>query len=157
MSYFVSHLCPFCAGEAAETDEVTWQVQGSRCECTPQHKPSTTFVSLLCRRTWRSHDNHVTTTISHDYHMILLAPPLLLFQRAQQQQEEDDGGPAELLAKPREYVVKFSFPNPPPLNPPILGAYGRQRLSQPGCLRHSLFVSFHARCHVWLRWPAPLV
>lgn len=38
--------------------------------------------------------------------------------------EEEDEGPVELLAKPREYKVKFSFPNPPPLNPPILGAYG---------------------------------
>ncbi|XP_064395208.1 ATP-binding cassette sub-family F member 1-like [Halichondria panicea] len=37
--------------------------------------------------------------------------------------EEEDDGPVELLSKPREYQVKFSFPNPPPLNPPILGAY----------------------------------
>lgn len=35
--------------------------------------------------------------------------------------EED--GPQELLAKPREYQVKFTFPEPPPLNPPILGIY----------------------------------
>ncbi|XP_046844232.1 ATP-binding cassette sub-family F member 1-like [Xenia sp. Carnegie-2017] len=27
----------------------------------------------------------------------------------------------ELIRKPKEYVVKFSFPLPPPLNPPILG------------------------------------
>ncbi|EDV27423.1 uncharacterized protein TRIADDRAFT_20563, partial [Trichoplax adhaerens] len=31
---------------------------------------------------------------------------------------------SELLRKPREYVVRFSFPNPPPLNPPVLGLYG---------------------------------
>ena len=37
---------------------------------------------------------------------------------------EDDDEPVELLTKPREYQVKFSFPNPPPLSPPILGAYG---------------------------------
>jgi ATP-binding cassette subfamily F protein 1 len=37
--------------------------------------------------------------------------------------EEDEDEPPDLLAKPREYKVKFSFPNPPPLNPPILGAY----------------------------------
>ena len=36
----------------------------------------------------------------------------------------DEDERPELLAKPREYKVKFSFPNPPPLNPPILGAYG---------------------------------
>ncbi|EDO34786.1 predicted protein [Nematostella vectensis] len=35
--------------------------------------------------------------------------------------EEDDRQTVELLKKPKEYVVKFSFPNPPPLNPPILG------------------------------------
>jgi len=39
--------------------------------------------------------------------------------------EELDEGPVELLSKPREYKVKFSFPDPPPLNPPILGAYGK--------------------------------
>ncbi|KAI0228061.1 ATP-binding cassette sub-family F member 1 [Lamellibrachia satsuma] len=29
----------------------------------------------------------------------------------------------ELLARPKEYTVKFTFPNPPSLTPPILGAY----------------------------------
>ena len=37
---------------------------------------------------------------------------------------EDDSRPTELLQRPRDYVVKFTFPNPPPLNPPILGIYG---------------------------------
>ncbi|GAB1597945.1 ATP-binding cassette sub-family F member 1-like [Argonauta hians] len=31
--------------------------------------------------------------------------------------------PTELLQKPRDYIVKFSFPNPAPLNPPILGCH----------------------------------
>ncbi|XP_065185722.1 ATP-binding cassette sub-family F member 1-like [Sycon ciliatum] len=35
----------------------------------------------------------------------------------------DDDGPAELMERPREYKVKFSFPNPPPLNPPVLGLH----------------------------------
>ncbi|XP_074626730.1 ATP-binding cassette sub-family F member 1-like [Acropora palmata] len=35
--------------------------------------------------------------------------------------DEDDLEPVELVKKPKEYVVKFSFPLPPPLNPPILG------------------------------------
>lgn len=35
--------------------------------------------------------------------------------------EEDDIEQMELIKKPKEYVVKFSFPSPPPLNPPILG------------------------------------
>lgn len=37
---------------------------------------------------------------------------------------EDDTRPTELLQRPRDYVVKFTFPNPPPLHPPILGIYG---------------------------------
>uniref|UniRef100_A0A182U036 ATP-binding cassette sub-family F member 1 n=1 Tax=Anopheles melas TaxID=34690 RepID=A0A182U036_9DIPT len=36
---------------------------------------------------------------------------------------EDDDGPVELLSKPKEYIVKFSFPDPPPLQPPILGLH----------------------------------
>lgn len=39
--------------------------------------------------------------------------------------DDDDDVPQELLQKPREYTVRFIFPNPPPLNPPILGAYGK--------------------------------
>lgn len=37
--------------------------------------------------------------------------------------EESSETQVELIRKPREYVVKFSFPDPPPLNPPILGLY----------------------------------
>lgn len=40
-----------------------------------------------------------------------------------QKASADDDKPQELLVKPREYVVKFTFPNPPPLNPPVLGLY----------------------------------
>ena len=40
--------------------------------------------------------------------------------------QEDDDETQQLLEKPREYQVKFSFPDPPSLNPPILGAYGEQ-------------------------------
>ena len=40
------------------------------------------------------------------------------------QQSEDDK-PTELLQKPRDYQVKFSFPEPSPLNPPILGLYSK--------------------------------
>ncbi|XP_053668474.1 ATP-binding cassette sub-family F member 1 [Anopheles marshallii] len=36
---------------------------------------------------------------------------------------EEDDGPVELLSKPKEYIVKFSFPDPPPLQPPILGLH----------------------------------
>ena len=36
---------------------------------------------------------------------------------------EDELEAVELLQKPREYVVKFTFPQPPKLNPPILGLY----------------------------------
>lgn len=37
--------------------------------------------------------------------------------------DDDDNGPTELLERPQEYNVKFSFPEPPPLQPPILGLY----------------------------------
>ena len=40
---------------------------------------------------------------------------------------EDDDGPVELLSKPKEYIVKFSFPDPPPLQPPILGLHSKFR------------------------------
>ncbi|KAM4641095.1 ATP-binding cassette sub-family F member 1 [Discoglossus pictus] len=38
--------------------------------------------------------------------------------------DEDGNEPAELLRRPKEYTVKFTFPNPPPLSPPILGLHG---------------------------------
>ncbi|XP_047001818.1 ATP-binding cassette sub-family F member 1 [Schistocerca americana] len=38
-------------------------------------------------------------------------------------QKEDEQGPTELLQRPRDYIVKFSFPDPPPLQPPILGLH----------------------------------
>uniref|UniRef100_A0A8C2CTY5 ATP-binding cassette sub-family F member 1 n=1 Tax=Cyprinus carpio TaxID=7962 RepID=A0A8C2CTY5_CYPCA len=39
------------------------------------------------------------------------------------QHEEESREATELLKRPREYTVKFTFPNPPPLSPPILGLY----------------------------------
>lgn len=45
--------------------------------------------------------------------------------KQQKQQQEEDSGPTELLQKPKEYIVKFNFPEPPPLNPPVLGLYGK--------------------------------
>ncbi|KAI5607762.1 ATP-binding cassette sub-family F member 1 isoform X1 [Silurus asotus] len=38
-------------------------------------------------------------------------------------QEEESHEVQELLKRPKEYTVKFTFPNPPPLSPPILGLY----------------------------------
>lgn len=43
-----------------------------------------------------------------------------------QKQDEDDDKPTELLARPKDYIVKFSFPDPPPLQPPILGLHDVQ-------------------------------
>ncbi|KAK5650407.1 hypothetical protein RI129_001436 [Pyrocoelia pectoralis] len=43
--------------------------------------------------------------------------------RTKLQKQEDDNQIAELLQKPRDYIVKFSFPDPPPLQPPILGLH----------------------------------
>ncbi|XP_039261432.2 ATP-binding cassette sub-family F member 1-like [Styela clava] len=44
-------------------------------------------------------------------------------RRGATQMEESSETTVELIRKPREYIVKFSFPDPPPLNPPILGLY----------------------------------
>uniref|UniRef100_A0A1A9W6A7 ATP-binding cassette sub-family F member 1 n=1 Tax=Glossina brevipalpis TaxID=37001 RepID=A0A1A9W6A7_9MUSC len=41
----------------------------------------------------------------------------------QQRQQEDEEGPIELLEKPKEYIVKFRFPEPSQLQPPILGLH----------------------------------
>ncbi|XP_038141824.1 ATP-binding cassette sub-family F member 1 [Cyprinodon tularosa] len=38
-------------------------------------------------------------------------------------QEEESQDATELLKRPKEYTVKFTFPNPPPLSPPILGLH----------------------------------
>lgn len=39
------------------------------------------------------------------------------------QKTDDDDNQMELLSKPKEYIVKFRFPDPPPLQPPILGLH----------------------------------
>ena len=39
------------------------------------------------------------------------------------QRQDDEQGPTELLEKPREYLVKFRFPETSQLQPPILGLY----------------------------------
>uniref|UniRef100_A0A3B4B727 ATP-binding cassette sub-family F member 1 n=1 Tax=Periophthalmus magnuspinnatus TaxID=409849 RepID=A0A3B4B727_9GOBI len=38
-------------------------------------------------------------------------------------QEEESLEAPDLLKRPKEYTVKFTFPNPPPLSPPILGLH----------------------------------
>lgn len=38
---------------------------------------------------------------------------------------EDEEGPQELLSRPKDYIVKFRFPDPPPLQPPILGLHSK--------------------------------
>ncbi|KAG7304034.1 ATP-binding cassette sub- F member 1 [Plutella xylostella] len=40
-----------------------------------------------------------------------------------QKEDSEDAAPASLLQRPKEYAVKFSFPDPPPLQPPILGLH----------------------------------
>ena len=44
-------------------------------------------------------------------------------QTKNQKNNDDDQGPTELLEKPREYLVKFRFPETSQLQPPILGLY----------------------------------
>lgn len=39
------------------------------------------------------------------------------------QKNEEEDGPQELLSRPKEYIVKFRFPEPSQLQPPILGLH----------------------------------
>ncbi|XP_055373011.1 ATP-binding cassette sub-family F member 1 [Condylostylus longicornis] len=39
------------------------------------------------------------------------------------QKNDDEDGPIELLSKPKDYIVKFRFPEPSQLQPPILGLH----------------------------------
>ena len=39
--------------------------------------------------------------------------------------EEESKESTELLKRPKEYTVKFTFPNPPSLSPPILGLHSK--------------------------------
>lgn len=45
--------------------------------------------------------------------------------RSKVPKNDDEDGPQELLSRPKEYVVKFRFPDPPPLQPPILGLHSK--------------------------------
>lgn len=45
--------------------------------------------------------------------------------KSKAQKTEEDEGPVELLSKPKDYIVKFNFPDPPPLQPPILGLHSK--------------------------------
>lgn len=45
--------------------------------------------------------------------------------RSKQTKTEDDEIALELLSRPKEYIVKFRFPDPPPLQPPILGLHSK--------------------------------
>ena len=40
-----------------------------------------------------------------------------------QKNETEETGPTELMMRPKEYVVKFRFQEPPPLQPPVLGLH----------------------------------
>ena len=37
--------------------------------------------------------------------------------------DDEDTGPVELLERPKEYIVRFRFPDVSSLQPPILGLY----------------------------------
>lgn len=52
-------------------------------------------------------------------------------------QEEESRESTELLKRPKEYTVKFTFPNPPPLSPPILGLHSK-RGGRPYAAFHTL-------------------
>ncbi|KPI95529.1 ATP-binding cassette sub-family F member 1 [Papilio xuthus] len=43
--------------------------------------------------------------------------------KSQREEAEEGAAPVTLLQRPKEYIVKFNFPDPPPLQPPILGLH----------------------------------
>ena len=43
--------------------------------------------------------------------------------RTKLEKNDDEAGPTELLERPKEYVVKFRFPETSALQPPILGLH----------------------------------
>lgn len=45
--------------------------------------------------------------------------------------DDDDAPPPELLSKMKEYSVKFVFPDPPRLPPPVLGLYSKSFVLEP--------------------------
>ncbi|CAG9838016.1 unnamed protein product [Diabrotica balteata] len=51
--------------------------------------------------------------------------------RTKMQKQEEDTTPTELLQRPKDYLVKFRFPEPPPLQPPVLGLHNT-RFAYPG-------------------------
>lgn len=45
--------------------------------------------------------------------------------RTKTTKNDEEDGPQELLARPKDYIVKFRFPDPPPLQPPVLGLHSK--------------------------------
>ncbi|KAK2107040.1 ATP-binding cassette sub- F member 1 [Saguinus oedipus] len=45
-------------------------------------------------------------------------------KKLKEQKDEESQEAPELLKRPKEYTVRFTFPGPPPLSPPILGLHG---------------------------------
>ncbi|XP_035769088.1 ATP-binding cassette sub-family F member 1-like [Neolamprologus brichardi] len=58
-------------------------------------------------------------------------------------QEEESREATELLKRPKEYTVKFTFPNPPPLSPPILGLHSKNTCT---CSKHSVYSLCYSLC-----------
>ncbi|KAK1143351.1 ATP-binding cassette sub-family F member 1-like [Acipenser oxyrinchus oxyrinchus] len=70
---------------------------------------------------------------------------LALKQQKGRKKNQEEEGPEqlELLKRPKEYTVKFTFPNPPPLSPPILGLHKKMSL-------------FFLSCRFWVQSQKPL-
>ncbi|NXM00345.1 ABCF1 protein, partial [Tyrannus savana] len=62
--------------------------------------------------------------------------------------DEEAAEAPELLKRPREYTVRFTFPNPPPLSPPILGLHGVSLT--PPCPPLQKVGFFNQQAQVWV-------
>ena len=56
--------------------------------------------------------------------------------KSKAEQADEDSGPTELLQRPQDYFVKFRFPEPPPLQPPILGMYSKSPVASQSAYYH---------------------
>lgn len=66
------------------------------------------------------------------------------------QKNEEEDGPQELLSRPKEYIVKFRFPEPSQLQPPILGLHSMKLLLFILIIR---LINISYRCYV--QFPRP--
>lgn len=88
------------------------------------------------------------------------------------QKQEEDVAQTELLQRPKDYLVKFRFPEPPPLQPPVLGLHSKQNFHIFHMLHVITLIQFlynkyklnlncnilrFFRCYFWISGPETII